>query len=159
MPGCGRFCIEYAADGVADAGGDERPAATLYWSKISITFISGPMTAVGNHITAFVCPHRRADLDDILMEDMTTDGARWGVDCNAFDADGAPVLFGCTCDMPRMKHFDNGLSLHDLKGTLICFDFQEDAMRAVCGPNVTLQHIDFDAYESQVFNSPNCVLR
>ena len=97
-------------------------------------------------------PDRKAYLDDILMEDLTTDGACWGVDCDAFDADGALVLFGYTCDMPHIKRFDNGLSLHDLKGTLICFDFQEEVMRAVCGPNVTLQLIDFDAYESQVFH-------
>lgn len=56
-----------------------------------------------------------------------------------------PVLFGYTCDMPRIKRFANGLEIHGLKGTLYCFDFQEEAIRKVCGPNVDIKCMIFGA--------------
>ena len=49
----------------------------------------------------------------------------------------SPVLFAYTCDMPRIKRFDAALKLHGKTGTLLCFDFQEDVMRQVCGSKKT----------------------
>lgn len=34
-----------------------------------------------------------------------------------------------------------------MTGTLICFDYQEDALREICGHRVTLQSIDFQQFE------------
>ena len=62
--------------------------------------------------------------------------------------DGAePVLFGYTCDMPRIERFYGALDIHGLKGTLYCFDFQEEAMHRICGENVPIQCMDFEAVE------------
>ena len=55
-----------------------------------------------------------------------------------------PVLFGYTCDMPRIRRFDTALELHEKVGTLFCFDFQEDAIRWVCGQRVNIQGLDFE---------------
>ena len=66
----------------------------------------------------------------------------------------SPVLFAYTCDMPRIKRFNTALELHGKTGTLFCFDFQEKAMRQICGPGVDIQCIDFDVYERSVFLSP-----
>ena len=51
-----------------------------------------------------------------------------------------------------IKHFDTALSLHNQTGTLICFDFQEETMRRICGPRVSLQCIDFNAVERSVLH-------
>ena len=56
-----------------------------------------------------------------------------------------PVLFGYTCDMPHIRRFIGGLNAHGFKGTLYCFDFQEDAMQQICGSNVDIKCIDFEA--------------
>lgn len=103
----------------------------------------------GEGILRLLCDSERTDaLDGILMEGYTpTPEGYCGIDCDAVDADNAPVLFGYTCDMPRIRRFHGGLSLHDLAGTLFCFDFQADALRRVCGPQVQLQCIDFDAVD------------
>lgn len=93
-------------------------------------------------------------LDQILMENLSASRPGWPVDHDAFDETESPVLFGYTCDMPRIKRFDTALSLHGLTGTLICFDFQEDVLRRVCGPQVTLQSIDFEAFERSVLHIP-----
>lgn len=93
-------------------------------------------------------------LDQILMENLSASRPGWPVDHDAFDEAESPVLFGYTCDMPRIKRFDTALSLHGQSGTLICFDFQEDTLRRVCGPKVTFQSIDFEAFERSVLHIP-----
>ena len=97
-------------------------------------------------------PDEQATLDAVLAEDLSAPQPGLVVENDAMDGDD-PVLFGYTCDMPRIKRFDNALHIHDKQGTLYCFDFQEDALRAVCGPNVSIRVIDFDAYEGSVFHS------
>lgn len=71
---------------------------------------------------------------------------------DAMDGD-MPVLFGYTCDMPRLQRFDNALSIHERAGLVICFDFQEEAYRRFCGPLVQLQCLDLEAVERSVFPS------
>ena len=93
-------------------------------------------------------------LDDILMENLTASRPGWPVENDAFDEADSPVLFGYTCDMPRIKRFDTALSLHEQHGVLICFDFQEEALRRICGQRVALQSIDFDAFERSVSYFP-----
>ena len=98
-------------------------------------------------------PDEKAVLDGILSQGLDPARPNWAVVNDAMDGD-SPVLFGYTCDMPRIMKFDNVLHIHGRTGTLYCFDFQEDAMRQVCGPNVEIRHIDFEAYEGSVFHQP-----
>ena len=58
-----------------------------------------------------------------------------------------PVLFGYTCDMPRIRRFNIGLRANRLRGILYCFKFQEEVLRQICGPNVEIQCMDFGAVE------------
>jgi len=98
----------------------------------------------GETILQLLCdPEKKAVLDNILMEGYT-ESRIWRVENDAMDGD-TPVLFGYTCDMPRIKRFANGLEIHGLKGTLYCFDFQEEAIRKVCGPNVDIKCMIFGA--------------
>lgn len=94
----------------------------------------------------------KAVLDEILSENLSARRPGWSVENDAFDETDAPVLFAYTCDMPRIKRFDTALALHELTGTLICFDFQEEVLRQICGERVTLQSIDFEAFEGSVLN-------
>ena len=58
-----------------------------------------------------------------------------------------------TCDFPRIRRFDTALELHGMTGTLICFDYQEEALREICGQRVILQSIDFQQFERSVLYS------
>ena len=98
-------------------------------------------------------PDEKDALDNILAQGLDPARPNWSVVNDAMDGD-SPVLFGYTCDMPRIKKFGHALHIQDRTGTLYCFDFQEEAMRLVCGSNVEIQHIDFDAYEGSVFHQP-----
>lgn len=95
-------------------------------------------------------PELREALDEILSEDLFQGRPDWSVENDALSGSGEPVLFAYLCDMPRIKRFDTALELHDRTGILICFDFQEDALRRVCGPRVKFQSIDFEALERSV---------
>ncbi|MBR0311153.1 MAG: hypothetical protein IJQ98_02035 [Oscillospiraceae bacterium] len=90
-------------------------------------------------------------LDAILMQDLSHAG-QGGVECDAYDKNGVPVLFGYTCDLTRIKRFDDALSLRDIPGTIICFDYQESALRGFCGSRVQFQRIDIDAVEGEVIH-------
>ena len=98
-------------------------------------------------------PDEKDALDSILSQGLDPPRPNWPVVNDAMDG-GSPVLFGYTCDMPRIKKFDYALHIQDRTGTLYCFDFQEPALRELCGPNVEIQHIDFEAYERSVFHQP-----
>ena len=62
-------------------------------------------------------------------------------------------IIGYTCDFPRIRRFDTALELHGMTGTLICFDYQEEALREICGQCVMLQSIDFQQLERSVLYS------
>ena len=40
-----------------------------------------------------------------------------------------------------------------MTGTLICFDYQEEALREICGQCVMLQSIDFQQFERSMLYS------
>jgi len=108
----------------------------------------------GEVILQLLCyPSEMEVLDAILRKGFQPARPSWVVENDAMDGEH-PVLFAYTCDMRRIKHFDSGLKIHGLTGTLYCFDFQEEAMRRICSPAVAIQSIDFEAYERSVFLSP-----
>ena len=109
----------------------------------------------GETILRLICdPGLKEILDGILMQGLTpVPHGSSSIDCDAIDGDNAPILFGYTCDMPRIKRFAHGLMINERKGVLYCFDFQEEAVRQVCGPQVNIQCIDFDAVERLLWES------
>ena len=76
------------------------------------------------------------------------------IENDGFDSDGAPVLLGYSCDIPRIHKFYEGLLIHDLTGTIFCFDFQKDTLREICSDKVHFEDIDFDEYERSLFHIP-----
>ena len=108
----------------------------------------------GEIILQLLCyPDEAAVLDGVLSQDLAPPRLNWIMENDAMEGDD-PALFAYTCDMPRIRRFDTALANSGLTGTLYCFDFQEDAVRQICGPSVKIRSIDFEAYERSVFLSP-----
>ena len=102
----------------------------------------------GEAILRLLCDAQHCrTLDAILADGLYERIPNWLVENDAIDSAGNPVLFAYTCDFPRIRRFDTALELHGMTGTLICFDYQEDALREICGHRVTLQSIDFQQFE------------
>ena len=55
-----------------------------------------------------------------------------------------PVLFAYTCDMPNIHRFEAALAMSGRKGSLYCFDFQEDVIHRACSSGVKIKTIAFD---------------
>lgn len=99
----------------------------------------------GEVILQLLCDsEKKAMLDNILTQDLSEPKENWLMPNDAMDGD-EPVLFGYTCDMPRIKRFTGALKAHGLKGALYCFDFQVEALSQICGKNVDIRCMDFEA--------------
>ncbi len=97
-------------------------------------------------------PTLRSGLDTILSEDLMPPDSGSPIENDAMDG-STPVLFGYTCDMPRLRRFEGALDIHGKSGLVVCFDFQEEALRRCLGPRVQLQCLDFEMCERTVFPS------
>ena len=98
----------------------------------------------GEVILALLCdPLKTAELNRILSQGLVAGNPGRATEQDAAEPDGTPVLFGYSCDLPRITRFNTSLDLMGRPGTLICFDFQADVLRRYCGSWVRLQTIDF----------------
>lgn len=94
----------------------------------------------------------RESLDTVLSENLRPPDPDLPMENDGLDGD-MPVLFGYTCDMPRIRRFDSALGIQKESGLLICFDFQAEALRRCCSPRVQFQCLDFEECERRVFQS------
>ena len=94
---------------------------------------------------------RRQELDSILMQGLAGRDGGLTVENDSVDEKGNPVLFGYFLDIPRISRFCTALQLQDRQGTMVCFDFQEDALRRFCGKQVALSTISFEKFERRFF--------
>ena len=94
---------------------------------------------------------KTAELNRILSQGLITGNAGRAIEQDAAEQDGTPVLFGYSCDLPRIARFNTSLDLMERPGTLICFDFQADVLRRYCGGRVRFQTIDFTKFEGRLF--------
>ena len=95
----------------------------------------------------------RASLDALLLSGLRPPNPGLPIENDGLEGD-TPVLFSYLCDMPRLRRFDNALTIHGRDGIVICFDFQEEAYRRCLGPHIQLQCLDLEAVERSVFPSP-----
>ena len=101
----------------------------------------------GEVVLQLLCSsEKRTALDNLMKNDLSP-RRHFVVANDGFDEKGQPVLLAYTCDIPRIFRFCSGLEHNDLTGVIICFDYQEDALRAIAGNRVTFSCIDFDKYE------------
>lgn len=106
----------------------------------------------GERLLSLLCSKELTErLEDILCNDLYEIKTAVNFECDAFDAKGEPVLLSFFCDLPRIKRFDTALQLQNKSGTLICFDFQRDALERYCSKKITFQTIDFQKWERSFF--------
>ena len=101
----------------------------------------------GEIILNILCnPSAKKLIDSILLKGLTLiPESSKRIECDAADGNGGLVLFSYTCDMPRIRRFVWGIETLEVKGTVYCFDFQEEMMRRVCGPTVDVKRMKFGA--------------
>lgn len=109
----------------------------------------------GERLLNLLCnEQKRKQLESILLTDLYESDSGMTVENDALDKNGQPVLFGYTCDLVRIKRFDNALRMQNQGGTIICFDFQKEALSRCCGKNIRFQSIDFQKWERSFFEPP-----
>ncbi|MCB8669409.1 hypothetical protein LJD70_22300, partial [Escherichia coli] len=69
-------------------------------------------------ILALLCdPLKTAELNRILSQGLITGNAGRAIEQDAAERDGTPVLFGYSCDLPRITRFNTSLDLLERPGT------------------------------------------
>lgn len=96
----------------------------------------------GERVLTYICDSdKRADLNAMLSTGLSPCQPNNEIPNDGFDADGAPVLFGYTCDIPRIVDFKDALERAGKTGILYCFGFQTEAIRSICGDRIQIRHI------------------
>ena len=96
----------------------------------------------GERVLTYLCDSdKRERLNAALSAGLLPRKPNWAIPNDGFDADETPVLFGYTCDVPRIFSFKNALEMFGQTGILYCFGFQAEAIRSVCGERVQVRHI------------------
>ena len=73
------------------------------------------------------------------------------IEHDAFEADGTLVLFAFYCDLPRIKRFNTAVTLQEIGGVIICFDFQKQVLQKFCCKQITFKTINFERWERSFF--------
>ena len=97
-------------------------------------------------------PGIQEQLNEILSENLPPPSPAMPIEHDALEQDGSPVLFSYLCDLPRLHRFRCALTLHDQTGSILCFDYQAEALQAVFGTQVNITSIDFAAYERMMLH-------
>ena len=77
----------------------------------------------------------------ILSEDLTPSPNTYIIQ-DGLNAEGRPVLICIDCDLKRLVIFRNQLYFSNNHGEVICFDFQENAIKEFCGKNISISTVD-----------------
>ena len=97
-------------------------------------------------------PDMQEQLNEILSENLLPPSPAMPIEHDALEQDGSPVLFSYLCDLPRLHRFRCALTLHNQTGSILCFDYQTEALRGVFGAQVNITSIDFAAYERMMLH-------
>lgn len=98
----------------------------------------------GETLLQLLCrPEITMQVNAALLQEFQPSLPNSRFECDAVNDSDAPVLFCYLPDIPRLYRFVSGLNLLNNTGILVCFDFQADALRPLCGDNIELQIIDF----------------
>jgi hypothetical protein len=142
--------MEQAYQLLTSTGGVKRNHFVLDGSYDSFIYLTNDHN--GEVVLKLLCDsEKRSELNHILLENLYDRDPGLLIENDAIDENGEPVLFAYDCDMPRITRFNSALILHSRRGTLICFDFQGDALSRFCSRNVRLQTIDTKKLEGRFF--------
>lgn len=109
-----------------------------------------PDSSAGVTLIRILCSHDiRAQLDSILLSDLEPPDPRMGFSHDGM-TNGEPVLLAYDLDMLRLSRFHTALSLRDLTGWLICFDYQAEVLTKYFGKSVRITTIDLQKFERRL---------
>ena len=97
-------------------------------------------------------PRKVQMLNRVLAQGLTPKAPGFPMEHDALDLDGNPVLFDYFLDMPRISKFYTALQLQNRTGTLICFDYQGEAIRPIYGQELMIKTISFKKFEGSILN-------
>ena len=104
----------------------------------------------GETLLQLLCrPEITMQVNAALLQEFQPSLPNSRFECDAVNDSDAPVLFCYLPDIPRLYRFVSGLNLLNNTGILVCFDFQADALRPLCGDNIELQIIDFQNFKAR----------
>ena len=89
------------------------------------------------------CPKIVEQVNVILRQEFQPPSSGSRFEHDALTNSGAPVLFSYLPDIPRLFRFISAINFLKYSGVVVCFDFQADALRPLCGDSIELQTIDF----------------
>lgn len=108
-----------------------------------------PDTPAGTILLKLLCsPTLLHSLKELLLSDLSSPCPDYGLEHDAV-SDGLPVLLAFDFDMLRIRRFFTALSLHDMEGNLICFDFQKGVLQQYFGKRATITTIDLKKFEGR----------
>ena len=99
-----------------------------------------------------VNPQKVQMLNHVLSQGLKPKDPGFPMEHDALDQNGSPVLFGYFLDMPRISRFYTALQLQNRTGTLICFDYQAEAIRPVYGQELKIATISYKKFEGSILN-------
>lgn len=108
-----------------------------------------PDDAAGITMIRLLCsPALLKGLKNLLLSDLQPPCSDYGLEHDAL-WDGYPVLLAYDFDMLRISRFRTALSLHDITGHLICFDFQKAVLKQYFRETVSIETIDLKKFEGR----------
>lgn len=106
-----------------------------------------PAAKEGEVMLRILCnPELKKELESLLVSDLLPVDRTLGLEHDAV-SEGLPVLLCHDFEMLRITRFCTSLSLHGLKGKIICFDFQKAVLEEFLGGAVMIETIDLEKFK------------
>ena len=135
------------------SGGEKQKRSYFLFDGTFDRFIFLTNDRYGEVLLKLLCDNKlRTEFDDYLRQELELNPANKNssIENDSIGENGTSVLFSYLIDMPRLARFCLGLKAHKRRGTVVCFDFQEEILVKYCGELVDFETVDFTAFE-QVF--------
>jgi hypothetical protein len=142
--------MEQAYQILTSTGGQKRSYFILDNNYESFVYLTNDHN--GEVLLKLLCDREKVnELNSILSLNLQDRDPGSIIENDAMDENGEPVMFAYDCDLSRVIRFNQALSVKNIKGTMICFDFQKDVLRRYCSDKVRFQTIDIKKLEGRFF--------
>ncbi|WP_326975354.1 hypothetical protein [Caproicibacter sp. BJN0012] len=143
--------METAYQLLTSTGGVKHSYFVLDGNYDSVLFLTNDHA--GEVLLRLLCdPEKTNELNRMLMGGLYPPNPAMLFENDAIDEHGNPVLFAYFCDMPRITRFSTALNLREKTGSLICFDYQKEALQRFCGDRVNIQTIDLKKFKRRFYH-------
>jgi len=89
---------------------------------------------------------RRDALMKVVLKGTAPCTPHANIDSDGLAPDGSPILVCYLIDIPRLVRFYIGLNSKDIKGVIVCFDYQEEFMQSYFGDRVEVKTINYSKF-------------